>query len=390
MQLRRSLPPLHISSETGLGHAIDHLIARIASFQTRVLATLVIVAVASLIAFYAAPYAVRETDEFIQQFTTEDSMFRSFVPPRLVLRTVQFSSLFAASILLLLVWGYVEIATDIATQFNSMIPQIKQIGGTVVLLVVLVLSADLAKSRIRGLSEESDRVGEHEESVLIRVTNLTIAVTVGLALLSLWIEDVGSLLVGAGFLGIVFGMAARQILAAALSGFVLMFSRPFEVGDWVKIGDAEGTVMDISLMHSHLRSFDGETVVIPNDEVEASTVINRTDRGRLRLEVDVGVGYESDLDRAEEIALEAVESVENVLEIPSPEVLELEFADSSVVLRLRFWIDNPSARRKWQTRADVINAVKAAFDEEGIDIPFPQREVAGETTNVAAPEAMDD
>lgn len=85
-----------------------------------------------------------------------------------------------------------------------------------------------------------------------------------------------------------------------------------------------------------------------------------------------------------------MESVENVRDVPSPEVLELEFADSSVVLRLRFWIDNPSARRKWQTHADVINAVKSAFDEEGIEIPFPQREVAGETTSVAAPEAVDD
>jgi small-conductance mechanosensitive channel len=298
VQLGRSLLPLHISAETGLGHVFDYLISRVASFQTRVLATAAIVAVAALIAFYAAPYGVRETDEFIRQFTTEDSTFRSFVPPGIVLRTVQFVTLFAASLLLLLVWGYVEIARDLANLFIEVSPQVGQIGGTVVLLIVLVLSADLVKSRIRGLSEESDRVGEHEESVLIRVTNLTIAVTVGLALLSLWIEDIGSLLVGARFLGIVFGMGARQILAAALAGFVLMFSRPFEVGDWVEIGDAEGTVMDISLMHSHLRSFDGETVVIPNDEVEASTVVNRTDRGRLRLAVDVGVDYESDLDRA--------------------------------------------------------------------------------------------
>ena len=370
--------PLHVSSETGVGHAFDHLITRIASFQTRLLTTAVIVAIAGLIAFYATPYAVRETDQFIQRYTTEESMFRSFVPPGLVLRSIQFVTLFTASLLLLLVWGYVAIAEDIANLFIEVSPQIGQIGGTVVLLVILVLSADVVKSHIRGLSEESDRVGEHEESVLIRVTNLTIVVTVGLALLSLWIEDVGSLLVGAGFLGIVFGMAARQVLAAAFAGFVLMFSRPFEVGDWVEIGDAEGTVMDISLMHTHLRSFDGESVVIPNDEVEASTVINRTDRGRLRLEVDVGVDYESDLENAEEIALEAVESVENVLDIPSAEVIEVEFGDSSVLLRLRFWIDNPSARRKWQTRADVINAVKTAFDDAGIEIPFPQRELSGD------------
>lgn len=378
MFVHHLLGPLHVTWKAGPRHAFSHLLADLTSFQTRVLTTAAIVAVAGLIAFYLTPYAVRGSDEFIQQYTTEESMFRSFVPPGIVLRSVQFATLFAMSLVLLLVWGYVQLARDIANLFIEISPQVGQIGGTILLLVVLVLGADLVKSRIRGLSEESDRVGEHEESVLIRVTNLTIVVTVGIALLSLWIENLGSLLVGAGFLGIVFGMAARQILAAAFAGFVLMFSRPFEVGDWVEIGEAEGTVMDISLMHTHLRSFDGESVIIPNDEVEASTVINRTDRGRLRLDVDVGVEYATDLDDAQAVALEAVESVENVLDIPSPEVIEVEFGDSAVLLRLRFWIDNPSARRKWQTRANVINAVKGAFDDAGIEIPLPQREVRGD------------
>lgn len=376
--------PLHVTSQTGLRHAFGHLLTRVSASQTRLVRTLTVVTAAGILAFLATPYAVRQTDEFVRQYTTEESMFRSFVPPGIVIRSVQFVILFETALVLLLVWGYVGLAATVANLLVTVAPEIGQVVGTVVLLVVLVLSADLVKSRIRGLSEESERVGEHEEKVLIRVTNLAIAVTVGLALLSLWIEDLSSLLVGAGFLGIVFGMAARQILAAAMAGFVLMFSRPFEVGDWVKIDDAEGTVMDISLMHTHLRSFDGETVVIPNDDVEASTVINRTDRGRLRLEVDVGVDYTTDLDHAESVALDAIESVENVLDIPSPQVVEVEFGDSAVVYRLRFWIDNPSARRKWQTRANVINAVKAAFDAEGIDIPLPQREVSGGVASVGA------
>lgn len=363
-------------STNRLSGLIRELIREVVTVEARAALTAFVLAATTLLAFYAAPYAVQATDEFVQQLTTESSTFRSFIPPRLILRSVQLVTLFTASLVLLLVWGRVGLASALADLFIAAAPLAVQVGGTIALLVGLVLSADLVKRRVRGLSEETERMGEHEERVLIRVTNLLILVTIGLATLSLWNLDISNLLIGAGFLGVVFGLGARQILAAGAAGLVLMFSRPFEVGDWVQIGEQEGTVMDITLMHTHIRSFDGESVVIPNDQVEGSTVVNRTDRGRLRLEVDVGVDYETDMDHAESVALDAVESVDDVLDIPSAEVIGVEFGDSAVVLRLRFWIDNPSARRKWRTRAAVIRNVKEAFEREGIDIPFPQREVA--------------
>ncbi|MFB6221117.1 MAG: mechanosensitive ion channel family protein [Halolamina sp.] len=378
--------PLNLPSHR-LSGVIRELIGRIADFETRVLLTVLLVGAAGLIAFYVAPYAVRATDEFIQEVTTEASTFRSFVPPRLILRSVQVLTVFTASLVLLLVWGYVQLASELADLLIAAAPLAVKVGGTIALLVGLVLAADLVKRRIRGLSEETERMGEHEESVLIRVTNLLILVAVGLATLSLWNFDIANLLIGAGFLGIVFGMAARQVLAAAISGLVLMFSRPFEVGDWVQVGDTEGTVMDITIMHTHLRSFDGESIVLPNDKVEGSTVVNRTERGRLRLEVDVGVDYETDLDDAQEVALDAIESVDNVLDIPSPQVIGLEFGDSAVTVRMRFWIDNPSSRRKWRTRSAVIDSVKTAFEREDIEIPFPKRALAADESvaEVAAP-----
>jgi small-conductance mechanosensitive channel len=172
-------------------------------------------------------------------------------------------------------------------------------------------------------------------------------------------------------------MAARQTLGAVLAGFVLMFSRPFEIGDWVEVGDQEGIVTHISIVNTRIQTFDGEYVMLPNDEVSSKPITNRTRKGRLRIEVEVGVDYEDDPTHAAEVALAAVRDVEKVLAVPTPQVVAKRFADSSVVLGVRFWIDSPSARRKWRAQTAVIDAVKSAFEAEGIKIPFPQRELTG-------------
>jgi len=194
--------------------------------------------------------------------------------------------------------------------------------------------------------------------------------------LGIWIEDLGSLLVGAGFLGIVLGMAARQTLGTVLSGFVLMFARPFEIGDWVEVEDDEGIVTDISIVNTQLRSFDGEYIMIPNDVIASSTVTNRSKRGRLRLEVEVGVDYGTDVERAADLAEQAIDEVDEAIAAPSPQIVGKSFGDSAVVLGVRFWIDKPSARRHWKARTAAINAIKRAFEAEDIKIPYPQRELS--------------
>jgi small-conductance mechanosensitive channel len=198
---------------------------------------------------------------------------------------------------------------------------------------------------------------------------------VSLITLGLFVRDLGSLLVGAGFLGIVVGMAARQTLGSVLAGFVLMFSRPFEIGDWVTIGGHDGVVADISIVHTHLRTADGEHVHLPNDVVASESLVNRSREGRLRLEVDVGIDYDADVDRAVEVARRAAEECDAVVDAPDPGVVVKEFGGSAVTLGVRAWVDDPSAERCWAARTALVSAIKRAFDAEGVGIPFPQRTV---------------
>ena len=237
---------------------------------------------------------------------------------------------------------------------------IEDLAGKLLLSGVILATAYTLTSfvgrTIGTLTGTTGHISEHEREILFRL---------------------GGLLVGAGFLGIVVGMAARQTLGAVLAGFVLMFSRPFEIGDWVQVGEQEGIVTHISIVNTRIQTFDGEYVMLPNDEVSSKPITNRTRKGRLRVEVEVGVDYEADPSRAADVALSAVKELDEVLTVPTPQVVGKRFADSSVVLGVRFWIDNPSARRKWRAQTAVIDAVKAAFSAEGIKIPFPQRELTG-------------
>ena len=230
---------------------------------------------------------------------------------------------------------------------------------------------------ISELTGGTDRISEHQREIIYRLTQVTLYAVVGLVVLSIFLEDLGSLLVGAGFLGIVIGMAARQTLGAVLAGFVLMFSRPFEIGDWVQVGEQEGIVTEITIVNTRLQTFDGEMVVLPNDEVSSQAITNRTHKGRLRLEVEIGVDYDADPQEAADIARDSLDEVDEILDVPTPQVVLKRFADSSVVLGVRAWIGEPSARRKWRARTAMISAVKTAFERESIKIPFPQRELTG-------------
>jgi small-conductance mechanosensitive channel len=285
--------------------------------------------------------------------------------------------LLVAVVSVLVLWG---VAMEVAEAWD-------QIGGTVgkgfkfVLALVVVASAYIAngfaKRAIDRFAEGHETITEHQSEIVYRVSQLTVWIGTIAVILGMWEVDLSGLLVGAGFLGIVVGMAARQTLGALLAGFVLMFSRPFEIGDWVEIDDEEGIVTDISIVNTRIQTFAGEYVMIPNDIVSGRKIVNKSRKGRLRIEVEVGVDYEADVERAADVAKEAMKGLDEILSVPTPQVVLKEFGDSAVVLSLRFWIDKPSARRQWRARTAVIESVKAAFDSEGIKIPFPQRELTG-------------
>lgn len=359
--------------------------------ETRLAVSVGLVLAAILTGFVIVPYLVQRGLSIARRRIAESDA-ESYLdklnelvglpfPIRAVVRTFQAVVLVATGLSLLVVWGYTDTAVFVLAVITGVAPYFVRVVVTVVLLGGAFVGTQYLERRLHDWLASANYVTAHQEGVVFRVLQVTIFVAAGLAALSVWNVDLGGLLVGAGFLGIVFGMAARHTLGSLIAGFVLMFSRPFEIGDWVEVDGHEGVVLDITIITTSLRSFDGETIELPNDRVSNSTVINRTKRRRLRIRTEVGVSYDADLEHAEAVALEAIEDVESVASAPKPEVIPTDFGDSAITLECRFWIQPPNMRKKWQTKREVIHAVKDAFDHEGIEIPYPQRELSGQLRN---------
>jgi len=277
-------------------------------------------------------------------------------------------------------WGQTETLTD---QFGllELERRAPQIAVTVAVLIGVQLFTTIARRLLNDVTQESDAMSEHEREISYRLTQLTLWSIGIIFVLGVWEVNLGGLLIGAGFLGIVVGFAARETLGSLLAGFVLMFSRPFEVGDWIGVGEgaseAEGIVTDITLMNTRIQAFDGEFVMVPNDVISNRMVKNRSRKGRLRMEVEVGVDYTADVEHAREIATDAISDIDMIMSVPRAETVVKEFDDSAVTLGVRGWIEHPSSRRRWRARTRMIREVKDRFAEEGVKIPFPQRELTG-------------
>nr|WP_082678868.1 mechanosensitive ion channel family protein [Halobacterium noricense] len=283
----------------------------------------------------------------------------------------------ATTVVVVVAWDAETVAWAAVASFQVQATMLVRAFLSVMFLVGVYVGTGVLHRAVSRFVKRTEGISDHQAEITYRIIQISVYVIALVIVLNLWGIELGGLLIGAGFAGIVLGMAARQTLGAVIAGLVLMFSRPFEIGDWVKIGDKDGIVTDITIVNTRLQTFDGEYVMLPNDLVGSDEVVNRSRKGRLRIHVEVGVDYTADVDEAMDLAKEAMGDVEDILTVPRPQVVLKEFGDSAVVLDLRFWIDKPSARRKWRAQTAVISAVKSAFDEAGMKIPFPQREVSG-------------
>jgi small conductance mechanosensitive channel len=278
-------------------------------------------------------------------------------------------------------WFLVVVWRAIDQVFDSLaIIRVGPRQGALALVGVLTFIIAYTLTRVtRGILQDrgGDVITAHRREAFHHVLQLGIYTVAGMVVLSLAGVNPANLLVGAGAIGLIVGLAARQTLGSVLAGIVLLFARPLEVGDWVVIDEDEGIVTDVTLFNTELRTWDDEHVMIPNDEVAASSIVNRSRSGRLRVTFEVGIDYEADVTRAAELAEAAMtdSDVGPLLSTPSPSVVGKGFGDSAVLLECRFWISDPSARRKWHTQTALVRAVKETFDEEGIKIPYPQREL---------------
>lgn len=183
---------------------------------------------------------------------------------------------------------------------------------------------------------------------------------------------IGPLVGALGIGGIALAFAAQDMLANLISGVMISIRRPIKYGEQIATGEYEGTVEDVNLRTVEIRTYDGSTVLVPNRDLLQNPIVNYTRTPYRRTELVVGVAYDTDLERARQVLLDACCTVGEIREHPPPEAWVFEFGDSSINIALRYWHPADIAS-VWRVRSAVAIAAKRALDEASMTIPFPQR-----------------
>ena len=242
-----------------------------------------------------------------------------------------------------------------------------------VIVVFLILSRILCRIFLKRVMDRMS-LEEGTRYNLTRIAHYLIMLTGALVSFQFIGIDLSGLMMVFGLLSVGIGFGLQNITSNFISGLILLFERPIKVGDRITIGDTEGDVMEISMRSTTIRSLNNISIIVPNSEFVSSQVINWSHRDlKIRLDIDVGVSYGSDLEKVLNCLREVAAQNEEVLSKPRPDVLHLGFGDSSWNMRLRVWIANP--KRHPVIRSAINCAIVTKFRENNIEIPFPQRDL---------------
>ena len=245
-------------------------------------------------------------------------------------------------------------------------------------LIVLIIYASIRLSRLvemginRGLDSSRVQISHLLRRMLLSTgRNLVIMLGILIALSQVGIS-LGPLLAGLGIAGFIIGFAMQDALSNFASGMLILFYRPFDVGDTVEAGGVRGKVRSMSLVNTTIMTFDNQSLVIPNNLIWSTVIKNVTAQRTRRVDLTFGISYGDDIEKAERIFLDIVAEHEKVLDSPEPMIHLHELGDSSVNFIVRPWVKTDDY---WDVYWDITRTVKLRLDEEGISIPFPQRDV---------------
>ncbi|MEX0648198.1 MAG: mechanosensitive ion channel family protein [Balneolaceae bacterium] len=184
---------------------------------------------------------------------------------------------------------------------------------------------------------------------------------------------VTSLLAGAGIIGLALGFAFQDIAANFISGVLLSTRHPFGIGDIIETNEFFGTVQKLNLRNTIILTPQGQIVYIPNKAVFENPFTNYTKNGERRIDLACGISYGDDLEKVKEVTLKAVSGIEHRDKNRDVEFFYSEFGDSSINFLVRFWVNFHLHKDFWEPQSEAIMAIKKAFDDNDIMIPFPIR-----------------
>jgi len=248
--------------------------------------------------------------------------------------------------------------------------------GTKIILALLVFM--IGKWIARLLTKTMEKVmtkGNVDKMLVSFLGNIAYAALLAVVVLAA-LEQLGvnttSALAILGAAGLAVGLALKDSLSSFAAGVMLIIFRPFKLGDFIEAGGVSGVVEEIRIFHTMLKTGDNREVTMPNAQIYGGTIVNYSARATRRIDLVIGIGYGDDIKKARDIITDILAANETVLKDPAPNVMLLELGASSVDFAVRPWVKSADY---WTTRADIMEAIKTAFDKEGVSIPYPQQDI---------------
>ena len=236
------------------------------------------------------------------------------------------------------------------------------IGRWVVKLLLKIIKAALEKTTV----EETVRI------FAVNLLNTLLMVIIFIAAINQLGIETTSIIAMLGAAGLAIGLSLQGSLANFAAGILIVIFKPYKVGDYIEAGSAAGTVLDIQIFSTVLKTPDNKIVIVPNGIIMKDSVVNYTDQATRRVDIVASCGYEDDIDKVKEILKDILNQEDRILAEPEPRIAVSELADNSVNFIVRPWVNSSDVL---SVKYSILEQIKKRFDAEGISIPYPQRDV---------------
>ena len=268
---------------------------------------------------------------------------------------------------------------DLGFDWNEVLELVQTKGVDFAINLVIAIAIFYAGKMVigavvRGLRKVMQRqeVDKTLETFVCNVVRIALLVVVIIAAIGQLGVETTSFIAIFGAAGLAVGLALQGSLSNFAAGVLIVLFRPYRVGDYVEAAGVGGTIEQVQILTTILRTPDNKQIIVPNSQIMDSIITNYSAKDTRRVDMVVGVGYDDNLDKVRKTLEELVGAEERILDDPACTIAVSELADSSVNFVLRPWVKSEDY---WGVRFDLTEAIKKRFDKEGISFPFPQQDV---------------
>jgi len=262
---------------------------------------------------------------------------------------------------------------------NTIIPKLQELAvfygiKIIIAIVIFIVGRWIAKA-LKNVIHKMMAKRNVETTISSFICNMSYVVLMTIVIIAALNQfgiQTASLIAIVGAAGLAIGLALQGSLANFAAGFLMLIFRPFKTGDYIEGAGTQGTVEEIHVFTTQLKTPDNKTVIIPNAKLMGDNIINYSANDKRRVDLLIGVSYSDNLQKVRQVLEDVLSKDNRVLKDPSPTIAVLELGDSSVNFAVRPWVKTDDY---WNVYFDLTEDIKKRFDTEGISIPFPQRDV---------------